>query len=276
MVRILTNCYGDFSNQKKIGPCKYDFFDLIIILHGKIIIHIHEREIVLSAGQGILIYPHTLFFGYSVAKKSKASVHHFEISQNHKNDTFQFDRLYHCCDGYEVYKRQPQSIIKRDISRLITWNTHYQTPDLEAAKKNQLALMLFILTNGGLCESHMTTKEHQFQDLHYWLEKNLHKTISSKDLAKKSNLSESHFRVIFKQTFKLSPMDYLKKLRLLKSSRFLKETQLPIKSIASRVGYKNLLTFYRNFQKHTGMTPKDYREKYFFRENFLSSSKVDL
>ena len=60
-------------------------------------------------------------------------------------------------------------------------------------------------------------------------------------------------------------VDYIKKSPFLDIT----VTDIPIANIATSCGYQNPFAFSRAFKKETGMTPREYREKYHHAEDLL-------
>ena len=75
-----------------------------------------------------------------------------------------------------------------------------------------------------------------------------------------ANLSESHYRSLFKQQTGYAPMDYFIRLRMHKACQLLDTTSLNVKEIASAVGYDDPLYFSRVFKAVIEMTPSQYRQ----------------
>jgi AraC-like DNA-binding protein len=57
-------------------------------------------------------------------------------------------------------------------------------------------------------------------------------------------------------------MQYHKELRLEKAGQLLEGLSLTIKQIRLEVGYQDHSHFFRDFKKHFGMTPSQYRARY--------------
>jgi len=84
---------------------------------------------------------------------------------------------------------------------------------------------------------------------------------TSADLAAEAGLSVSHHRVLFTKEYGFPPGQHLRQLRIVYARKFLKETQLPIKRIASTVGYKDVVSFHRGFKNVCGCTPENSAKK---------------
>ena len=78
-------------------------------------------------------------------------------------------------------------------------------------------------------------------------------------LAKLSGMSATHFARLFKSTFGTSPIDWLRRERINQAKRRLVETPASIEEIAEQVGFHDRYFFSKDFKKHTGMSPREFR-----------------
>ena len=86
--------------------------------------------------------------------------------------------------------------------------------------------------------------------------------ISLNQLAKQYSYSPSHLIRCFNQAYQVSPMQYLKKLRVEKASQLLLNSDASIQEIGEKVGLRIPSYFIRQFKKETGLTPVQYRVLY--------------
>jgi transcriptional regulator GlxA family with amidase domain len=77
---------------------------------------------------------------------------------------------------------------------------------------------------------------------------NLHRRISLAELAEVANLSPSHLSRLFKIQTRLSPGEYLRRLRMEKARHLVATGLLSVKEIMATVGYKSKSHFVRDFQ----------------------------
>ena len=78
-------------------------------------------------------------------------------------------------------------------------------------------------------------------------------------LASLAGMSRTSFAVRFAEVFGQGPMDFVQKVRLRIAARLLTATDLPVKVIASSVGYGSRSAFSRVFETTYGLSPSDFR-----------------
>ena len=79
------------------------------------------------------------------------------------------------------------------------------------------------------------------------------------EIIKSTNISEVHFRRIFKQIYGVSPIAYVTNLRISQAKNLLSTSKVPIQKIAEDCGYTSSYYFTRAFKRITKMTPSEYR-----------------
>lgn len=83
--------------------------------------------------------------------------------------------------------------------------------------------------------------------------------LSLQVLADIFNMSQSNLSHSFKSHTNFGFKDYVNQLRVDKSKRYLLETAMEIKDIATYVGFSSPATYTRNFKNYVGLTPSGYR-----------------
>jgi transcriptional regulator GlxA family with amidase domain len=79
-------------------------------------------------------------------------------------------------------------------------------------------------------------------------------------LAESVGLSYSHVRRVFAGETGESILNYVYKMKVEAAKKLLRETGMPIVTIAEKLGFYNKQSFYRFFEKYEGITPNKYRE----------------
>ena len=92
----------------------------------------------------------------------------------------------------------------------------------------------------------------KFINIHY------ENSINIDDLAKLSNLSKSHFTKLFTDEMQVSPIVYLKMIRLQNAKKILLSKQLSITQVAQQCGFNSPSYFTKIFKETFNETPKEF------------------
>ncbi len=84
--------------------------------------------------------------------------------------------------------------------------------------------------------------------------------ISVASMAKKANLSESRFYVIYKSIYGVSPAKDLILARIQRAKFLLLQNEYSVSEVAKMAGYSSEYHFIRQFKQQTGITPGKYRQ----------------
>lgn len=91
-----------------------------------------------------------------------------------------------------------------------------------------------------------------------YLHENYHLDITTEQLAARCDYSTAHFCRKFKETAWLTPMNYLRVLRLEEAARLLKQDAASVAEVAAACGFPDANYFTRCFKKHFGAPPSRY------------------
>lgn len=83
-------------------------------------------------------------------------------------------------------------------------------------------------------------------------------TLSVKQLAQASNISEAYFRRIFSDVYSVSPKEYIINKRMEYAKTLLESGQVEVGQVAIMCGYFEPCHFSREFTKRFGVSPKKY------------------
>ena len=95
-----------------------------------------------------------------------------------------------------------------------------------------------------------------------WLHENFHHTFPLESPARRVGMSLRNFVRRFKHATGDSPLMYLQKLRIAAARRLLENKHRSVQEISEAVGYHDVAFFRQLFQRHTGVSPSAYREKF--------------
>lgn len=80
-----------------------------------------------------------------------------------------------------------------------------------------------------------------------------------RELADLASMSESSFHQHFKQITRTSPLQYLKRLRLIKARQLLARDMANVSQAATEVGYRSVPQFSRDYKRYFDLSPAQHR-----------------
>lgn len=80
-------------------------------------------------------------------------------------------------------------------------------------------------------------------------------------MAQMLGISRYYFIRIFKQTFGITPYQYLLQHRIERAQCLLKQSKLSLSDIAIECGFANQSHLTNHFKRQLGITPKTFRQK---------------
>jgi len=83
------------------------------------------------------------------------------------------------------------------------------------------------------------------------------------DIASKLNMSLASFSRYFKHYTRKTFSNYVTEIRIGHACRLLMEDNYNISEICYKSGFDNLSNYHRHFKNHVGISPKDYRKRFF-------------
>lgn len=104
--------------------------------------------------------------------------------------------------------------------------------------------------------------KHQLHRLTEFIHSRLESNLSLVELASLIRLSPRHFARLFKNTFGVSPHQYVIRERVRRAKWLLVERKTPISEIALSLGFGNQSYFTQIFRRTTGITPRRYRREH--------------
>jgi AraC family transcriptional regulator len=93
-----------------------------------------------------------------------------------------------------------------------------------------------------------------------FINENLTENLSLDDISKIVEMSPHYFTSLFKQSTGMSAYQYIIQCRIERAKELLCKQDLSIAEVSKKVGFQNQSHFSNVFHKHTGTTPKRYRD----------------
>jgi len=92
-----------------------------------------------------------------------------------------------------------------------------------------------------------------------WIEENYRERITIPILAERCAMGQRTFERHFKRSTGESPIAYLQKVRINAAKALLERPQSTFEEATYHVGYEDIASFRKIFQRHTGLRPKEYQ-----------------
>lgn len=121
-------------------------------------------------------------------------------------------------------------------------------------------LMGFIFFMNHDYQLHLKTSSQDIEESIQYMVKHLNQNLTLEELARRVNLSVSHYSYLFKNKTGYSPIDYFLRLRVQRACQYLDITNLKVEAIAAKLGFKDPYYFSRLFHKIMGVSPVAYRK----------------
>ena len=192
---------------------------------------------------------------------SKDARYSFESLEKGRCIMIEFDADFDC-DPFSFYSfplsaKSVQEIAKNFLSLSHIWDLKknnyilkckskfYKILDLASSEpeSNYIPASTMVILNDAVDYIHT-----HYDDVH----------ISNDYLANLSDISTVYFRKLFTKAFGISPIKYLKNIRMQKAKELLIGDSVSISDIARMTGFPNVSSFSKVFKAETGFSPTEY------------------
>jgi AraC-like DNA-binding protein len=236
-----------------------DFYRFIYATEGKAVVEINGVTHHIEPKRLYLLRPKTNE-SYEITVQEKAKLYWCHFCMD--TQEFKFIKLLRIPFTASVPLSDGEYVINIILRMMDALNQESISSPLKL-KSAILELMSLYIDNSALMLSKVNYYEmlesgEKWAEVIDYIEKNLHHNIQIEDLAKVAYLHPNYLITSFKTVMGCSPIQYVTERRLELAKKLLKETDLPISDIASKVG---MLNHYlpRLLKRQTGITPKQYR-----------------
>lgn len=134
----------------------------------------------------------------------------------------------------------------------------------ESASRSVANLMNWVRHITGKAIAYVNTVEKSqsvVEKSKSFIAQSIDKDISREDVANHVFLNSDYLTRIFKKETGLSISEYIVKERFKIAMELLAKTDLPVSTVAAKVGYTNFSHFAKMFKRYTNVTPQEYRQK---------------
>jgi len=251
-------------------------FEFLVLTEGKVLFTIEDREYVMNPGDIVFInsnYLHmaknicggvcsfyAIDFSYHVLNEDIHSIFSKKFIRPILNDKYVFPEF---MPVSEDEGKCWQKDIRNYLHEIGECPEHELEP-FELMIRSRILAIWDILDKNCVRAQKDNDIESRYSErlepVISYIKENYAYEITLGELAAILPMSEGQFSRVFKQTMKLSPIQYLMRYRILQSCKLLQDTEKKIGEIANLSGFNNISYFNRVFLNTIGCTPKEYRE----------------
>jgi AraC-like DNA-binding protein/mannose-6-phosphate isomerase-like protein (cupin superfamily) len=260
---------------EKVSVHKHPVFHLIYILEGKGTFHVGALTTTAEPGMLYVINPnepHGFLFGdgepltnlestfqlFDEDGEAAADVNFFDMIEAHRN-----------CRIAEPIRSRPfvvpirfQPLLREGFGRILDL---YASPLL----RNHFSLMVAdlmvrvekIVESGMGREADIASAEERIESIKHYLHSNRNRAVTLQEVADYVHLTPNYLCRIFKKSTGETLMGYLQAVRMREAEKLLSLTDLPVYTIAEKLGYEDASYFSRLFRCLYGESPRMYRKR---------------
>ena len=251
-------------------------FEFLVLTEGKVLFTIEDRKYVMNPGDIVFInsnYLHmaknicggvcsfyAIDFSYHVLNEDIHSIFSKKFIRPILNDKYVFPEFMPVSEDED---KCWQKDIRNYLHEIGECPEHELEP-FELMIRSRILAIWDILDKNCVRSQKDNDIESRYSErlepVISYIKENYAYEITLGELAAILPMSEGQFSRDFKQTMKLSPIQYLMRYRILQSCKLLQDTEKKIGEIANLSGFNNISYFNRVFLNTIGCTPKEYRE----------------
>lgn len=240
-----------FSFQDDCSVARLDShrnFFLLYLKSGRMHFRLRDTSFTLQAGQLALIdcrAPHAFF---TSGPASSLWLHFDGVLA-----PTLFEEILSLRDGRQSFDLPPQSPIPGQMDAIIDAVASGSAPEVTQSQRLYEILCALLLPQPSDRAADPVAAAMTY------VQSRLAQSISVPQLAATVNLSPSHFSRLFRSATGLSPHEYIILRRIDAAKHLLLTTDLTIKEIACRTGYRSEVNFIISFTGKTGLSPTAFR-----------------
>lgn len=256
----------ELQNEREVPVHEHAWYEFHCVKSGEVRIETNEGIVILRANECCLLAPKTyhstahigpdtqhVCFGFELSCNGKRTLENLYesiskclminqfsfFSENDKIVDTSFELLQFAKDGGSPHQCRFHNLLAHFLFLLsdqLNDNKQVQVTDL--SKFNEADRRLFLLDYFSADQDGKMTLD---------------------ELSKKMYLNKKQINRIVKKRYNMTFKQKQIRFRIENAKKQLQETNLPVDTIASLVGYTNLTSFYKAFRSIVGMTPRNYR-----------------
>ena len=235
----------------------HDIYQILYAIEGEGCIHLDGKEHALSQDHAVWILPYSK---HSIRSDSSLTllVLAFDAGQF---EPFVRDRLIpEHFSASTVFRPHPFAAGEvRQLLRKMLFEQSHDDPLSRFAVRVYLLELLTSLARIRQTLQPFEMNQVRADRIRAYIDDHYYEPLSARQLADRMNISVRYMDTIFKEQYRMTPLQYLAEVRMERAKELLAGTDKDIASICFEIGYENLSTFYRVFKNMVSLSPHKYR-----------------
>ena len=246
------------KSMHSYGPALRSGFLIHIVLSGKGIYRVNNKEYKLKAGDGFLIHPNELIY-YEADNDDPWEYIWVGFIGTKVDDYLSRTTL---SKSNPVFTSSENSALVDSMYSVIS-ATHVNTnKNLKILSTLYDFFYVLLEEFPDNLENKKVSQQTYLEEALYFIQSNYQDDISVIDIANHLCIDRSYLHRIFKKHVHNSPQKYILNLKMEKAALLLTTTTLRVGDVSRSVGYNDTLLFSKNFKKLKGCTPSNYRKNH--------------
>lgn len=247
----------------------YDCFLIYYVIKGYITLQEDTEDIHLGYGDICVIPPafkHRLKINTPGTALYSCSFHPDfveHILQNQVGDSGVLSRMFNAGETIKLNSIPTDTQLHlRNLMDFLLYEYESSLKNAELVIQNCLAAIFCVFSE--LLQSQQrvleTFDKHSIMYSIDYIKTNYHRPLSLNDMTELTHIPKKEFCQRFKKVSGHTFHNYLNQVRIENALKILNqpESEIALHELSALCGYENYITFYRNFIKHTGLSPVEY------------------
>lgn len=251
--------------KNRIQSHFHDTHQLLYVLEGEGDCLLDGTSYSLLEDRFIVIRPKTT---HSIHARSKMTMLVLQFDETFLEDEYRNELVSPVFTQSEVLQLNAfkGSEIRQLLRKMLYEQLHRQEDQSSIGLKLFLGQILLALARMKQQNVIQDANDRRAEELKRYIESHYYQLTHAEDLAAKMGISSRYMQQIFKDSYQMTPMQYLTEIRLNRVKHLLVETNLDIVSICFEVGFESVSTFYRVFKNRVGVSPLVFQKTHLSEE----------
>lgn len=250
-------------NNGVFNPHWHNEFEILYLERGKAKFYIDGQEFILGDNQFLFVNCGSIHSGEEIEKSmAYAAVFDLRLLFSEEPDSCKHKYFIPLRDGkYSVPSFIKDETFGRNIHEIIEL-FKVRPYGYELLIKGLLYRIFWNIFDKYIKKSKkLNLKLEKIKDVLVYIDTNHQKNMTLDELSKKGNISKFYLCRIFRDVLRMSPIEYINKIRIEKATEFLRNTNMSISDIAFECGFNDVSYFIKIFKTFMKTTPLKYRKE---------------